>query len=99
MSEDEFWDLSPAQFNALCERLELTTKEQNLRAGLMPSVFINAFKDKNNKKLVNPLDFFGGQKSQKDEEQAEIDAWAMGLKANMQAHNAKLKNKGTSNDK
>jgi len=58
LTEEEFWALTPAQFDALVRRKMANEERQDYRAALICSVLANAFRDKKKRrKPFTPADF------------------------------------------
>ncbi len=62
MSDEEFWDLTPAQFFALLDRLREQRKAEDQRAGLIASQIFSIFAKKDTE-IPTPLDWFGYERA------------------------------------
>lgn len=58
LSEQEFWELTPAQFDSLNERHVLHKQVEDYRAGLIASILCNIHRKEGDTPL-EPADFFG----------------------------------------
>lgn len=57
LTEEEFWDITPAQFDALNERHVLHKKMEDYRAGLIASILCNIHREQGTE-ATEPADFF-----------------------------------------
>lgn len=57
LTEQEFWDLTPAQFDALNERHVLHKQMEDYRAGLIASILCNIHRQEGSE-AMEPADFF-----------------------------------------
>lgn len=58
LNEDEFWELTPAQFDAINERHLVHRQMEDYRAGVIASILVNIHKEQG-AKPAEPSDFFG----------------------------------------
>ena len=62
--EDEFWELTLKEFNALVERYEANLERADYRAALICSVLANTVRDRKRKRIpYTPDDFMTNKKS------------------------------------
>lgn len=64
LSDEQFWNLSFRELDALCEQYKQNQKRRDYRAGLQAAMTYNAY----SKKTAQPLDFFGYDEKQSSEE-------------------------------
>lgn len=57
LTEEEFWELTPAQYDALNERHLIHRQMDDYRAGVIASILCNIHKEKGSKP-AEPADFF-----------------------------------------
>lgn len=62
LTEEQFWNLTLAQFDALVKRKLLEKEWQDFRAGLICSTMVNLLKDPKKRKRYTPEDFMPGKK-------------------------------------
>lgn len=82
LSDEEFWDLTPAQFQALIERYDEEQSCNNFRAGLAPHIIESAL----SKKPRQPLDYFKIAEEETEEEKSKSKYEE--TMAKVRAHNA-----------
>jgi len=66
LSDEQFWQLTPAQFNALVKRKMIDEEQKDYRTALICSVIANVFRDKKKRrKPFKPQDFMPQRRKQK----------------------------------
>lgn len=68
MSDKEFWNLTPKEFDGLIQRHIASEERENLRSGLIAATILNLFLDKG-REPIQPGDFF------KEREEPKAQTW------------------------
>lgn len=68
LSSDQFWDLTPPQFEALSERHDTRNERDEFYAGLVASVIANVNRDAEKRpEAFQPKDFMPSQRGSEEE--------------------------------
>lgn len=70
LTKEQFLDLSPAEFFALCKAKKSEDRKADLRAGLVAATILNLFRGKNDAPF-QPLDFFSQHQDEEYESREE----------------------------
>lgn len=75
LTDDRFWDLTPAQFNALSDRFDSANRRQDFRFANLISVLANIHRDEKRKpEPFTALDFMPRYDDEPEEEPKKDDA-------------------------
>jgi len=85
LTDDQFLDITPAQFFALVERRNLEKQEADYRAGVIASNIVRVFCDKNESKRYTPGYFFPSLKTEKERRAESVAQSPEGIKAHLMA--------------
>lgn len=85
LTEDQFLDMTPAQFFALSERRNIEKQEADYRAGVIASNIVRVFCDKNESKRYTPAFFFPSLQTEKEKETQSVKQTPEGMKAHLMA--------------
>lgn len=85
LTEEEFFDITPAQFFALVKRKNIETKEQDYRSGVIASNIVRVVCKQEDGKKYSPSYFFPSLRTDKEREAEASRSTPEGMKTALQS--------------